>query len=540
MLINDYVFNNSKNIIEMKKITLLLAGLFIACTSFSQLVKLAELSAGKLVNGTELFDRETDDIYGYFYIFQKDKLNKTENLYEYTLLDKNLNNVSSGEFKESKLYKGKSYSFTPVYRNGFISIGIRDDGFLNLGNLTYRLLDIKDNKLSDDFTLLPDLTKKYNPEIVNKKNEIVYFTYKPNSFGYTLYYWDFNKIYFVNEKLDTIWSYSYNEGGRNIDEYTSISFFDDYDKHNKNIVVAFKSLEGKANDKKIKKGQQSNSYLFFDKNNGKLLSEIFPFSRPSKVAEIKDVSINSYFVDEAKQTVTFISRTINSKKVIMDEDLIQGFSKTEYSLTDGKELKRDYFSWSQLSQYLNIDEDGYVREKDDPNCYLYLHDVLKKDNGNTIYIMEENKPSATVKIGSAYRAKVNDLFFMELDSNMKVVQFQRIDKEKKTVKEVVPMTGSTIEELGYFDYSGYQDLGNDNYLFFYYNKQKPEDGGKKQWILGIVSYIDGKFSEQKLPLQSEDGSDMLITPAKKGYIMIYETFKDKNRSPELRLEKINC
>lgn len=60
-----------------------------------------------------------------------------------------------------------------------------------------------------------------------------------------------------------------------------------------------------------------------------------------------------------------------------------------------------------------------------------------------------------------------------------------------------------------------------------------------QWILGIVSCINGKITEQKIPLKSEDGSDMSITPAKKGYIMVYETFKDKDSNPELRLEKIN-
>jgi hypothetical protein len=156
--------------------------------------------------------------------------------------------------------------------------------------------------------------------------------------------------------------------------------------------------------------------------------------------------------------------------------------------------------------------------------------------------MEEYKPVSQVYLVLASLpagAKVNDLFFMELDKDMKVVQFQRIDKEKKTIRNGVKMSGSLVSYYGYFDYAGYQDLGNDNYQFFYYNKQKPEDGGKKQWVLGIVSYKDGKFSEQKLPLKSEDGSDMLITPAKKGYIMVYETFKDKDRSPELRLEKIN-
>jgi len=338
--------------------------------------------------------------------------------------------------------------------------------------------------------------------------------------------------------LEPLWSYSYNEGKTDKNEYTNIIFSAKYDKRNKNILSAFKSLEGKQNQKKTSKGELSRSYLFFDKNSGKLISEIFPFGTVSEKEEIKDVSTSTYFIDEAKQTVTFICRTVTSKGVSLDENLIQGFSKTVYSLSDGKELKRDYFSWNQLSQYLNIDEYGYVKEKNDPNCYLYLHDVLLRDNGNMIFIFEEYKPVHSIIQGES-GAKINDLFFMELDKDMKLIQFKRIEKEKMRIKNGLTMSGSLVSKYGYFDYTGYEDLGSDNYLFFYYNKQKAEDGGKKQWVLGIVSYINGKFTEQKLPMKSEDGSDMDITPAKKGYIMIYETFKDKDKSPELRLEKIN-
>ena len=547
----------------MKRITFLFLGLTLGCMGFSQTVELAKLSAGNMVSSTTLYDREKNDIYGYFLVYKEDKTGKTENKYEYVLLDKNLNKVFDGEFKEKMLpipsgklnkeYYGTDLAFSPVYRNGFISIGIAMNGTFSSDNpFKYRLLDVKENKLSDAFTLLPDLTKKYNPEIADKRKNIVFFKYNPNTFGYTIdaplkngdAIPDYEKnTYFINEKLDTLWSYSYNENGANKNKYTYISFSHNYDddKHNKNILIAFKNLVEKNNQKQRDSGYVNNcSYLVFDKNNGKLISEIFPFNKPYE-GGIKDIFVKRTFIDEAKQTVTFIAHTMNTKEAIMDERHIQGFAKAVYSLKDGRELKRDYFSWNQLAPYLNIDNNGYVKEKNGANYYLYLHDdVLMKDDGNTIYIMEEYKPFYSSIHNNG--AKIKDLFFMELDRDMKVVQFQRIDKGENSVynySTMLSMFGSDIDAFGYFDYSGYQDLGNDDYLFFYYNKQKPESGGKKQWVLGIVSYIDGKFSEQKLPLKSEDGSNMVITPAKKGYIMVYETFKDPNRSPELRLEKIN-
>jgi len=547
----------------MRKIALLLL-VIISGLCFSQTVELEKLSAGKLADASVLYDRNNDDVYGYFYIFEKDKISKTEILYEYVLLDRNLNKVYSGEFKQSSPYidfkqsspyvdrygdKKLSFKFQTAYLNGFISIGIGSYYEFSYFTFAYRLLDVKENKLSDSFTLLPDLTKKYNPEPIKAK-DAVYFNFYPHSFGYELdtplkswkvnkgyLIYTNNKTYFVNEKLEPLWSYSYNANSKGEEEYESAGFLDQPCKNNKNILVMIKNLCGKKYEKKTINRQQNSSYLFFDKNSGKLISEIFPFGTVSEKAEIKNVTTGDYFIDEAKQTVTFICRTVNSKGVSLEEDQIQdriqGFSKVEYSISEKKELKRDYFSWNQLSQYLDIDEYGYITEKDDPNYHLYLHDVLLKSNGNTIFILEEYK---TLTGG----AKVNDLFFMELDKDMKLIKFQRIEKEKKTIRDGMKRTGAMIKGGGYFDYAGYEDLGNDNYLFFYYNKQKPEGGGKKkQWVLGIISYINGKFSEQKLPLKSEDGSDMSITPAKKGYIMIYETFKDKDKSPELRLEKIN-
>ena len=229
----------------MKKIALLLL-VIISGLCFSQTVELEKLSAGKLVSGSALYDRDNDDLYGYLYFFEKDKVSKTENLYEYVLLDRNLNKVCSGEFKENLLCSDWSSSmaldFVPVYRNGFISIGLcvkyKNAPYSN--PYRYRLLDVKENKISESFALLPDLTKDYQPTTNKKLKDLNEFAYYPNSFGYYLYtpienweetkkllkiskenasYYSYrkqvedsrkDKIYFINEKLEPLWSYSFN------------------------------------------------------------------------------------------------------------------------------------------------------------------------------------------------------------------------------------------------------------------------------------------------------------------------------------------
>jgi hypothetical protein len=520
--------------------------------SYSQTLELKKLSTGTEVYSSALF--EQDDVYGYFYIFNKDKLGKTENLYEYVLLDKNLNKVCNGEFSDKAVYQNINY-FYCRYVDNFILINIDECDYTRryyLMNTRFRILDIKENNLSDVFTLTPELTKKYG--FLDKKSKermIIRFSNSPFGYGVASSLRTYDKqdkisylpekYFFTDAQFNPLWSYSYNEhaSSKNYESVraaTNISY-----RNKKDVVAVFKSLLGRDNIKQEIKGNFKNSYIFLEKEGGKQISEIFPFTSTGTGKEKRaDLRTNKIFVDRDNDKVTCINTTSQSNDYILDEELIQGFSKVDYSLSEGKELKRDYFVWTQLSDYLNIDKYGYIREKDEPNCYLYLHNVLMKNNGNLVFILEEYKPLIAIPLILFTGVAINDLFFMELDSDLKLIHLQRISKEKKTIRrDGMDTKGSQLSKYGYFDYAGSQDLGNDNYLFYYYNKQKPESGGKKQWILGIISYIDGKFSEQKLPLKSEDGSNMAIIPAKKGYLLVYETFKDKDRSPELRLEKIN-
>jgi hypothetical protein len=526
-----------------------------------------------MLSATNLYDNEKDDVYGYFYIFEKDKIEKKEYLYEYVLLDKNLNKVSSGEFTEALGDGGKMLDVTCYYRKGFVVIQILEKVIQQDkygARSRCRLLDVKENKLSDYFTLSPTLQKEYKTPSLSY-NESIAFSCYPNSFGYTLdgplinnkekeiskylaydngaktVYNTLMKIqskisefHFLNEKLDNLWTYKFDNANADKKGFVWVSNANADNQYNDNVLVMEKALKGKKNESEIKKGNvASSSYLFFDKNTGKLLNEITSLGAVSaSETPIKDVSNKKLFVNSKNEIVTFLNLTTNSKKNTLDENLIQGFSRVEYSITSGKELTRHNFTWDQLSGHLNIDEYGYVKDKDDPNSYLYLHDALMKSNGNLLLIFEQYKTLSGSSFSNA-GAKINDLVFLELDKNMKLVQFKRIEKERKSVRNNLKMDGSAVELFGYFDYTTYQNMENDNYRFFYYNKQRPEGGGKKQWVLGIVTYENGQFSEQKLPLKSEDGSELAIIPAKKGYVLIYETFKDKDKSPEIRLEKIN-
>jgi len=72
---------------------------------------------------------------------------------------------------------------------------------------------------------------------------------------------------------------------------------------------------------------------------------------------------------------------------------------------------------------------------------------------------------------------------------------------------------------------------------FYANNEKEGKRGKKKpdYKLGIVTYIDGKFENEKISLKTSDGQ-IYPMKAKNGYIMLREV---SNNDVEFRLEKIN-
>lgn len=544
----------------MKKALLFLMLLFSSAT-YSQVIELQELSNGELIQSQPLYNKTQDDIYGYFFIFKKDRLDKKEFLYEYALLDKNLNKVLSGDFTEKLGDYGKIIEVHGIYRDGYISFKIDE----KLGRLAapvrtrYRLLDIKENSLSDGFVLSKDLEKIYNEELKSARESTV-FTLWPNSFGYHLITplesnvesgmfsmvaknGDIEArkrgVFYFDEKLNPVWSFDYNKNGTR-KQYEEVTFLNN--KNHSDVLVGRRLYNGTKNEKLREKGELFNTFLFFNKETGKLISELSPSgNKKADGIEAKDVSsINIYL--NSNEKVTFLNRIMSgkNKKFVLDEEKIIGFSKSEYDIVTGKELNRHFFTWDKLSEHLPINEYGYIVEKGEPNSYLYFHDALLKSNGNFIFITEQYKTlTGSIFINGSQGVKVSDMILFEVDKNMNLVQYKRISKQAKNTRIGIKMQGTDADKFGYFDYAGYQELGEDDYVFFYFNKQRPEDEGKKQWVLGIVSYVDGIYKEQKLPLKSKEGSELSVASAKNGYILIIEKFKDRSKGTEMRLEKIN-
>jgi hypothetical protein len=95
-----------------------------------------------------------------------------------------------------------------------------------------------------------------------------------------------------------------------------------------------------------------------------------------------------------------------------------------------------------------------------------------------------------------------------------------------------------IKEFGAFDYMDFQDLDDDEFLFYFSDNEKKSKNRNQNTKFGIVSYSNEEFNKKQLNLKT-DISTIFAYPAKKGYIMLIEFFDAKSKPSQIRLEKVN-
>lgn len=538
----------------MKKITLLLC-LFLTTTLFAQVTKLSTLSSSNFVDSKIVYEDNNEDVYGYLLLFEKDKISSTETLFELILLDKNLNKVGTISFSQEAyntwIVKLTSCIYFAKKKDNklFISVGLTHASTENLidrivedkGISGFRILNLKDFSISENYIFRDDKiqvqTEKFdtkhpmkmmkemknlrigklttnggflvsNVDLISSMNENI-----QENFGgaYKTKVNRQNEYYFFDLNFQKKWMYKLNPD----DKSKSFSKYSYFASDDKDLVIL------KRFYKKEKSSEYETTFEFLNAETGvkkfeiNLLNTDYTFS-------LED------FQFQDNKIVFFASVYDYNEKGDIRYDKKRGYVKIVYDRTTGKELSKDYFLWSALKDKLDIDENGKVKE------YGFIHFLeFKLTNDNKVIIVGEGyKPDGS--------SKILDLFTFVLDDKMKLLNYNKIDKFKNKIDKV-DAYGRTLENIGAFDYMYSQKLPNNGFVFYYSDNEKLGSKSKKdpKWILGIITYADGVFDYQKVPLTTKDGQIYPIR-AKNGYVLLKEIPKDgKEKDSEIRLEKIN-
>lgn len=509
-----------------KQATLIL--IFFSLIIHAQIKKLSELSSEKFLDSKVIFEDNGEDVFGYFLLYEKDRKNKDVFELEYVILDKNLNKIASNTFNQShfgSMWVDMIPRIFYVKKNKdvlYLSIAELPNGLDYLGLYAIRTLNIKNYKMSKQtyfFNFAPIEQIKDKLETKDFKG-INFFKTIQNGFlvsdenpeyGYFVpneMYKRTTRISFFDFSLKEKWVLKVNDekSGKSFCKY-------DYLTDDKKNIIFKKSIFKNLSDK-----NETSAIVIFDIETGVEKYQI-------TLNDQNDLlDLTCILLDKDKLTF-FADISDNNKKGIYKEDKKTGIVKINYDVNTGKELDRNYFKWTDLSSKVEV-EDQYGKLK--TGEFIQFMDYKPIANGNVIVIGESYIPKKN--------SEILDLYMFEFDNKMKLINFNKLPKTKNKINDT-DARGNYLKAIGAFDYMYSQKLPDEGYVFYYTDNEKEGRKNYKNpdWVLGIITYLDGKFDYQKIALKTSEGN---ITPviAKNGYILLREETKD---GTQLRLEKIN-
>lgn len=503
----------------------LLAGLlFISFVAKAQITDLNKLSKGKFYSSDAIKD-SNNNIKGYFFLFETDKIAKETYELEYVVLDENLAKVTNGFITEMKYESwamdAKGIKVVVSLFDNKLLIRFNDDFGPGMYEVykRFRTLDLKTNKLSEPFIynndkiiVNPTFDRKLKNYNGNESKNMSYY----NGVGLMVNATQLDKtsknetgyLSKLDENFNPVWKTIYEDGTTK--KKTRVITYLNSDK---DVIVMFNHIQ-----KNWAKMLNAFSVLIFNSKDGKLITEfLFPNMEDFayKVVDVKltdnEVILLGNF--SAKSEFGYTNDTDNT-----------GLFSYRLDKTTGKMKDKNFIYWQDIGAKLDIKANGYIKNEG----YIFIHNMLPMSDGRIIAVCEAflQQPITT-----------NNMYFLELSKDLKLNQVFEVDKFKNKFPGTSAHSND-IKKYGMFDFMDYQNLGDDEFLFFLNDNEKGSRNRKKSTLYGVVSYADGKFNNQTLNLKTET-STISAFPSKKGYITLVENFDEKGKSTEIRLEKIN-
>ena len=502
----------------MKKIVL---GVLLVFTQFmhAQMVELNKLSSGKLYDSDVIKD-DKNNIKGYFLLFESDKIQKETYILEYVVLDENLTKVTNGYIEEMKynslLLKADKITTDITLFNNKLLIELNDDTENGKIFRRYRTLDLSNNKMSDIFIfrngkleVKPKFDRKLKNFDENQTDKII----GVNGVGFVTIKEEKDQtgkekfLVCLDDNFNIRWRTTY-EVTKNNYGFKELEFLD-----SSNNFIVFSNHYTKGGYYK-----PVNSIMTFDANTGKLNFE-FLFSNQDKYTH---KVVDSYIDNEDLILLGNYSKKSDYGFIRDEENL--GLFKIKLNIKNGKILQEKFLNWTELSSKIEINKYGEIKKEG----FVFVHDLIQLSNGKIITVCEtfKGRPVTT-----------NNIYFLEISEKF---SFNKVLVAEK-FRNKFPGTEAhsrRIKEFGAFDYIDFQNLDDDEFLFYFSDNEKNSKNRNQNTKFGIVSYSNEEFNKKQLNLKTEI-STIFAYPAKKGYVMLIEFFDFENKSSQIRLEKVS-
>lgn len=508
--------------IKISRLLLFIAFL-LPVTVQSQIQKMSALSANKFLGVTTIYDDQGEDVWGYLSLYQKDKVEKEFLELEYVILDKNLNKIGSNTFTQfyvnTWLVDVNPSIRRVIKKQNQLYLSIKFSKFSDAGGMFFRRINLDDFSISDAEIVQESQKKQFANETSFKELGKIQPLYELGIYGYIGYngkyksdqygnlYLDVSDFEVYDLDLNKKWGLVYEKTKKETEKYDVLKVIKEY-------LLLHKSVKTKEN-----------------KNQWHSTLEVFDFSTGQNILTIEREDEHYLFAEEIitmkdNKLLIYDMMFNHNKKKERNYDNIIGYSCREYDLKSRTLSKQRILKWDAFKSHLNIDEFGKI----DNDFYIHPTGITTTSDGKTVIAFEGFKPTRNTHI--------LDLYMVELDQEFKIESFLKVEKFKNKINKIEAY-GNYLSSNGYFDYLSSQKIKGNDYAYFYQDNEK-ETGlftrlKTNNWVLGIVTYSDGQFNQQKINLKTGEGK-IYPMKAKNGYILLKEI---TDKETELRLEKIN-
>ena len=468
----------------------------------------AALSAQQL----NLLQDQNDVNYGYAeidYINSKTQWDGSRGKVDatFTIKDINLNPINDVLVPNNGSNVRKYLTFLNNDKIAIVPTAANNYGAINtIANGTYRLYDLKENKLSQLYSVPGEFQKnELLHDFYAVKDGFLALTYKFKLFSSKNMVPLITAIDNNNQKK---WDYQVTPNtaiNASSISYQMVRSNDD------NIAMLTRN--------KVGLDTELQEVIMLDSKTGK-----------ENVRKIVQDKITNYYIENAKfegdKLYAIGDTTPIGQK---DNGLYNGFFVMNM---DAKgEMKTKQFTWYMLKKHFDINEKGYVKDKG----YIFVHDFAIDPKTKNIILIGEYFHKEMQKFF------ISNFIFFELDPEFNIKSVKEIEKYENGYKTDYLLEGSRrlayqFYRQGWFDYMFVNALDNNSGLAFFYSNQKQRETlfRKGEYSYGIVTYKDGTFGTDKLEYDSK--SPTSIMQGKPGSFIVIQYSKE---GKEIRQERIN-
>jgi hypothetical protein len=522
---------------QMRKILLTLTMLLSLGGAFAQSSKLSveNVYSATLRNSGTIIENE--EVKGYYFFYQSDKIDKRTNEYTLQLLDANLNKLKDIKFQDSKKIALMESSY-----NGSSLVFMFFDEDQNM--IDYRLYDMQGKKTYSYSKSLDKRSEAYFknvPRLGNDEegeNQSVYdipakgfLSIIPLREGKSYTY----EVNFYSSEKKSSWNFNPIEEGK----YAQAQYLGSNDS------IAFVEVLSKA---KLTSKEMESALIGINLHNGRKAFEIRTEHRGNKM-----FPMNISTIAGSSNYIVMGPYFGSDDRVLQDKS--EGLAVWTMD-NKGKIVNTKYITWAgDVSKFLKTDFKGRLADIG----YVYFHSLMQTDDGKIFAVGEGYKKTAsalgiaTTVLGamagsygggaSMAKMKVTDMVMLQLNSDYKLENATIYEKNNNNVELpsgydfVNPHTlALLLKTNGSFDYA-FTQMGKNKSSFMsgYTDYEKGKD--YKGLTFNALSYYNGKISQDKINLSTK-ASKLRVLPAKPGSILLIEYFK-KDKRIDLRMEKLN-